>query len=156
MHRLWITTQQAGPAPAPCHFCRRRRCRRRRCLPPLPAAAACHRRPALLRSLGSLALLQHVESYEYEMPSDFEDEDIDDEMAFTGGLLHACCQVAWCSCLMCGLCAAASRLRRCCIHADCSAVGSPQRRTRRCLGTCLMMSRRRAAAAAAPRMKAPC
>ncbi|PRW50835.1 U3 small nucleolar RNA-associated 14-like protein A [Chlorella sorokiniana] len=25
----------------------------------------------------------HVESYEYEMPSDFEDEDIDDEMAFT-------------------------------------------------------------------------
>ena len=28
--------------------------------------------------------LQQVESYEYEMPSDFEDEDIDDEMAFTG------------------------------------------------------------------------
>lgn len=28
---------------------------------------------------------QRVDNYEYEMPSDFEDEDIDDEMAFTGG-----------------------------------------------------------------------
>lgn len=28
--------------------------------------------------------MQQVENYEYEMPSDFEDEDIDDEMAFTG------------------------------------------------------------------------
>jgi hypothetical protein len=28
--------------------------------------------------------LQQVENYEYEMPSDFEDEEIDEEMAFTG------------------------------------------------------------------------
>lgn len=33
--------------------------------------------------------LQQVENYEYEMPSDFEDEEIDEEMAFTG-LQPAC------------------------------------------------------------------
>jgi len=27
--------------------------------------------------------MQHVENYEYELPSDFEDEEIDEDMAFT-------------------------------------------------------------------------
>jgi len=30
-----------------------------------------------------MLLLQHVDNYEYELPSDFEDEEIDEEMAFT-------------------------------------------------------------------------
>ena len=49
------------------------------------AAAACSSRPRLLCcSTPTRCSLQKGENYEYEMPSDFEDEDIDDEMAFTG------------------------------------------------------------------------
>ena len=45
-----------------------------------------------------LFLTQQVDNYEYEMPSDFEDEDIDDEMAFTGGQ-HG--RLAWQSAAAC-------------------------------------------------------
>lgn len=71
---------------------------RRRCCQPPPAASraaaaagwladvpvAAAAKPPLSSSPLFLAL-QRVDNYEYEMPSDFEDEDIDDEMAFTGG-----------------------------------------------------------------------
>ena len=34
--------------------------------------------------LTACRLLQRVDNYEYELPSDFEDEEIDEDMAFTG------------------------------------------------------------------------
>lgn len=48
------------------------------------AAAARLPPPAADLRLAPSSQMQQVDNYEYEMPSDFEDEDIDDEMAFTG------------------------------------------------------------------------
>lgn len=50
-----------------------------------PRSATARRHAACRSTLTITAVYapQHVENYEYELPSDFEDEEIDEELAFT-------------------------------------------------------------------------